>query len=256
MRAIIISNLFITLLYISCGHIGSKDRNYETKKIGTQEWMVENLNASKFQNGDTIFKAKSKEDWVDATIFKRIPAYCFYDFKESNDSFGLIYNRYVINSSQNICPDGYRLPKTEDFDILANYLGGWDAAVGKLKSNTGLWEDNSLNTNESGFSALAVGYVYLQNINTDTIRESRSVQLKDYDVVFAGLGKNIHFWLDDYNSYLKLKNKNSLGKFWNGESLGCYIRCIKGENDVDSVSEKTPSTRVIIKEIIDTSEIK
>ena len=35
-------------------------------KIGTQTWMVPNLNVDKFRNGDLIPEAKSTLQWVEA----------------------------------------------------------------------------------------------------------------------------------------------------------------------------------------------
>ena len=33
-------------------------------KIGTQEWMIRNLNVEKFADGSIIPEAKSKEEWI------------------------------------------------------------------------------------------------------------------------------------------------------------------------------------------------
>jgi len=46
--------------------------------IGTQVWMVENLNVDKFRNGDPIPEAKTNEEWEKAMENKQ-PAWCYYD---------------------------------------------------------------------------------------------------------------------------------------------------------------------------------
>ena len=57
---------------------------FETVKIGNLEWASKNLNVITFRNGDTIFHAKSNEDWERASKL-HIPAYCYYDNNSSND---------------------------------------------------------------------------------------------------------------------------------------------------------------------------
>ena len=52
-------------------------------KIGAQVWMTRNLDVSTFRNGDTIFEAKSKEDWVKAGESKR-PAFCYFRFNSKS----------------------------------------------------------------------------------------------------------------------------------------------------------------------------
>lgn len=66
----------------------------EEVKIGTQIWMINNLNLTSFRNGDEIFQCKNQDEWI---FFSRekIPACCFYDFNKTNEKFGLLYIGYV-----------------------------------------------------------------------------------------------------------------------------------------------------------------
>ena len=57
---------------------------FETVKIGNLEWASKNLNVSTFRNGDTIFHAKSNEDWERASKL-HIPAYCYYENNPSDE---------------------------------------------------------------------------------------------------------------------------------------------------------------------------
>jgi uncharacterized protein (TIGR02145 family) len=50
-----------------------------------------------------------------------------------------------------ICPDGWHMPKNEEWSILVSFLGGWSVAGQKMNSLT-FGGDNS-----SGFSALGAG---------------------------------------------------------------------------------------------------
>ena len=66
-----------------------------------------NLSVSKFQNGDDIPEAKTKQEWINAFENKR-PAWCSYRNSSKNDSvFGKIYNWYTISDSRGICPPGF-----------------------------------------------------------------------------------------------------------------------------------------------------
>ena len=47
-----------------------------TVKIGKQEWAVENLNVFTFRNGDSIFFAKSCEEFREVSN-KGLPACCY-----------------------------------------------------------------------------------------------------------------------------------------------------------------------------------
>ena len=48
---------------------------YKSIRIGTQEWMVENLKDGHFKNGDPILEAKTESEWEGAGA-KQIPGWC------------------------------------------------------------------------------------------------------------------------------------------------------------------------------------
>lgn len=68
---------------------------------------------------------------------------------------GLLYNKKVLKNGKIIAPPGWRVINTDDFTGLIDYLGGQEAAPGKLKKQ-GAWNDPEA-TNESGFSVVPVG---------------------------------------------------------------------------------------------------
>ena len=106
---------------------------YKTVKIGDQVWMGENL----------AFKTESG-CWV------------YDDIKGYVKTHGYLYSWEVANK---VCPDGWHLPSNAEWDQLSNYLGGPDAAGGKLKATgTDSWKSpNTGATNSSGFTALSSG---------------------------------------------------------------------------------------------------
>ena len=130
-------------------------------KIGAQVWMTRNLDVSTFRNGDTIFEAKSKEDWVKAGESKK-RAYCYFRFNSKyGKQFGKLYNWYAVNDPRGLAPIGYHIPSDKELSTLIQFLGGDQKAGFKMKSKSG-WAMNRKNksgngNNSSGFNALPNG---------------------------------------------------------------------------------------------------
>lgn len=132
---------------------------YNTVKIGTQVWMLENLNVSHFRNGVIIPEAKTDKEWQEAGNNKK-PAWCYSDNNPENGKiYGKLYNWYAVNDQRNICPLGWHIPTDAEWTILTTYLGGENVAGGKMK-DAGTLHWKSPNTgayNSSGFKALPGG---------------------------------------------------------------------------------------------------
>jgi uncharacterized protein (TIGR02145 family) len=82
------------------------------------------------------------------------------------NTYGALYNWFAVNHG-NLCPAGWHIPASAEWDTLITYLGGSNIAGGKLKTigtvelGTGLWYNpNEGATNESGFTAVPAGYRY------------------------------------------------------------------------------------------------
>jgi uncharacterized protein (TIGR02145 family) len=130
--------------------------SYKTVQIGSQLWMAENLKTTSYNDGRPIPIETEGENW--ATL--KTPAYCWFDNDPASyaDTYGALYNWYAVNTGE-LCPDGWRVPTAEDWEILISYLGGENVAGGKLKeAGTTHWlEPNTGATNETGFTALPGG---------------------------------------------------------------------------------------------------
>jgi uncharacterized protein (TIGR02145 family) len=139
--------------------------NFEVVKIGSQVWMSKNLEVTTFRNGDSIFHAQSKADWLYASE-NNIPAWCYYAFEKNNgETYGKLYNWHAVSNSRGLAPSGYHVPSDREWTILIDYLGGSSVAGKKLKSRNG-WFDNGNGTNISGFSGLPGGFCnYFGNFN-------------------------------------------------------------------------------------------
>jgi len=81
-----------------------------------------------------------------------------HDNKPANcDTYGRLYDWHTAigdwSRDKDVCPDGWHLPDTADWNMLVDYVGGDSIAGKKLKSKTD-WREDSNGTDEYGFSAL------------------------------------------------------------------------------------------------------
>jgi uncharacterized protein (TIGR02145 family) len=192
---------------------------YTSVIIGTQEWMVESLKTTKYNDGSHISLVTDEKEWSNL----KTPGYCWYDNNEAEykADYGALYNWYCVSSGK-LCPEGWHVPTKSDLDTLVNFLGGAQSAGGKLKEKRFThWNfPNSGATNESGFTALPGGGRYYDGLL--------------YAYVYAGIGQYGCFWsLTDEYTY----EANVLVVFFdfnfaldNGLSLketGQSVRCVK-----------------------------
>jgi len=144
------------------GTMTDKDGNvYKTIKIGDQTWMAENLRTTKYNDGTDIPFVKGDTTWK----YLSTGAYCTYE--NNTDSayiaiYGRLYNWVAVNTGK-LAPTGWHVPTDEEWTILTTYLGGENIAGNKMKEiGTTHWNlTNSDVTNESGFTALGTGYLWL-----------------------------------------------------------------------------------------------
>lgn len=127
---------------------------YKTISIGTQVWLTENLNVSKYRNGASILNITNDMTWGGLDI----GAYCNYN-NLATSGYGLLYNWHALNDSRGICPTGWHVPSDKEWKTLIDCLGGTDSAGDKLREEgTAHWNNPNFGaTNESGFTALPGG---------------------------------------------------------------------------------------------------
>lgn len=129
---------------------------YDTVRIGTQVWMVENLKTTKYNDGTSIPLVTDDTEWENLGT----PGYCWFnnDAATYKSAYGALYNWYSVNTGK-LCPTGWHVPTDAEWTILIDYLGGEGVAGGKMKE-AGLthWPTpNTGATNSSGFTALPGG---------------------------------------------------------------------------------------------------
>lgn len=144
---------------------------YETMILGNQEWMVENLKVTRYNNGDPIETKLSDEAWAATDQ----GAYAIYPYANVNgisseaqmkDHYGLLYNGYAALDSRNIAPEGWRVPTDDDWKELEIYVGmteqeangaGWRGTISRVFRSTTGWPDRFNGTDDFGFAVLPGG---------------------------------------------------------------------------------------------------
>ena len=152
---------------------------YRAVRIGGQVWMAENLNY------------KSAE----SSCYKDSPDYC--------EKYGRIYS---LSEAKNVCPAGYHLPSPDEWKVLFNTLGQFEAGT-ILKAKTG-WINGGSGTDDYCFSAFPAG-------GSDGVE-----------------GEEARFWsnTDDSNIvlYMSLRNSSDMAYLNDGDrNSKLSVRCVR-----------------------------
>jgi uncharacterized protein (TIGR02145 family) len=132
-------------------------QTYKTIVIGTQTWMAENLNYA-----DSVSMTNLKGN-----------SWCYENSADRCAKYGRLYtwtgvmniassyqsataSAVVSSPHQGVCPSGWHVPTSAEWDTLENYVGGSSMAGTKLKSASG-WKSDGNGTNAYGFSSLPGG---------------------------------------------------------------------------------------------------
>lgn len=182
------------------------DSNFYTcVTIGTQTWLVENLKATRYNDGAPIPYIFDKDVWKDGLNGKYVTdACCFYNNDSIKmESYGVLYNGYAVQTGK-LAPRGWHVPSQAEVDSLKAYLAADDSG-GKLKeSGTTHWQDPNVGaTNSTGFTARPGGireggrFKYLEQtayywVTTEVIKNmSFSMTLNCLD---SKIGQDISPW--------------------------------------------------------------
>jgi len=195
MRSIILLSLFsLVALMVACSESFTDPRDgqsYDIVQIGSQTWMAENLN----------YEAEGSA--------------CPEGDNRSCSKYGRLYNWEIART---VCPEGWRLPDSADFEKLIASAGGMDFAGEKLKSTSG-WFKKGNGSDEFSFNALPAGY---------RLGGSESAPGK-----FDGIGGYAHLWTasetpDGLAHYLLLDFSTKAAKLSAfGKDEARSVRCVK-----------------------------
>ncbi|MFC2086415.1 fibrobacter succinogenes major paralogous domain-containing protein [Bacteroidota bacterium] len=217
---------------------------YQTILIGDQLWMAENLRTTHYADGATILNSNDSAQWIDSlTITSK--AFCWPDGDSANtDTYGLLYTwAAVMNGEdssstnpsgvQGICPNGWHVPSDDEWKELEMSLGMsqgqadsmyWNRGTNegsKLASDSSLWDDGALDSNESfgtsGFMA-------------------RPAACRNQDGAFCYLNMTTNFWNttvpshDPAHAYYRLLRyyESGISRLYTyKDRIGYPVRCLQ-----------------------------
>lgn len=224
MNKVLFAIIIIALIFsLGCNKSTQKSNNKSTTKgsntsnavkIGTQEWMTENLNVERYRNGDIIPQVQDSKEWSKLTT----GAWCSYGNEaENGETYGKLYNWYAVDDPRGLAPAGWHIPSDKEWSILTTFLGGEEVAGGKMKSTSSWFEDGS-GSNTSGFTAIPAG-------------------LRNLDGEFYGIGKFSDFWSSSksdnisyfasHRSLSSFSGKNFLNRGIIYMRSGFSVRCVR-----------------------------
>ena len=182
-------------------------RTYKTVKIGEQWWMAENLNyetkTSSYCRDSAEYCEKYGRLYTWATAVGKSEEECGW---EKNCDLG-------NDKVQGVCPDGWHLPDTTEWNALFTAVGGKETAGTMLKSTEG-WENRGNGPDAYSFSALPAGFWRGNGVYDNEGNDSYFWSSTEGDSSYAF---NMSLYYDDDNAYLYGLNKY----------LGLSVRCLK-----------------------------
>lgn len=183
---------------------GDETISYPVVKIGTQYWMADNLNTTRYIDGTSI---PLKKESVTTTA-----GY----FKGNFAPYYLFYNEAAVTIG-NLIPDGWKIPNNAEWNVLKNYVNDNASLIkaGEWNKSTGILAASNL----TGFNGLPVGYI--QDDNNDK-------------PIYNNVKTTVTFWIagDTENTvantgiYL-LYNNNSIVSGNNATKKAYSIRCVR-----------------------------
>jgi len=133
---------------------------YRVITIGSQVWMADNMNYGKQIMSDKI-----------STRNGEVEKYCYNNDPENCEMLGGLYtwdemmdysrsDDDLPGETRGICPDGWHIPTSKEWKMLADYLGGEMVAANRMK-NYDYWPTpegmKEVRLDLSGFSAYPAG---------------------------------------------------------------------------------------------------
>ena len=202
-------------LYDSTSLTDIRDGNrYRTVAVGEEVWMAENLRFAalgSFCYEDKDNRCRNYGRLYPWHVAMRLPE----DFIESTlDRASL---EAVAQDHQGICPDGWHIPRQEEWLRLGKYAVGLRKGLGAaLKSRDGWVQGGEPVNNASGFNALPAGSRYI-------------------DGEYAELGSSAYFWAAEGGAgmgavYWNLINsKDDFATAEDFEHSAFSLRCVKNK---------------------------
>ncbi len=189
------------------------NRLYRHVTIGGRVWMAENLNHEYRVEGATYGNWCYRNNADYCARFGRL-----YAWSAAMDSATTGCGKYADCAADSgkvrgVCPEGWHLPSSAEWNALIDTVGGASVAGKMLKSTEG-WDDGHVGDDVYGFAALGTGYL-----------------AGSYDMfIYDGLSE--YFWSSSdvsetaaYTLGLSISDAASVSN--GGKSDGFSVRCVK-----------------------------
>ena len=189
-------------------------QTYKTVKIGSQTWMAENLNfatdGSVCYNDSAEYCAKYGRlyQWSDAmdSVGR------WGNVGKGCGSFGTCEPEGMVRG---VCPEGWHLPNTKEWEILFAAAGGKYSAGVKLRSASG-WNNDRNGTDDYSFTAVPAGGMGIWAKET-----------------FVNGGNYAFFWSSTeegsfyaYYMYLKFSSEEAAFNTYYSKDFWLSVRCV------------------------------
>lgn len=122
--------------------------------IGNQIWATQNLNVTRYRNGDIIPQVTDPTEWGNLTT----GAWCYYNNNPNNSRmYGKLYNCFAVNDPRGLAPVGWHIAsRNEWIELQSNGLPEF-YFYSPIWYNPGPNSPNAPYINITGFSALPNG---------------------------------------------------------------------------------------------------
>ena len=206
-------------------------QTYKTVKIGTQTWMAENLNYAYI--GFPYKYEKNNEEYISDSA-----SWCYVNDAANCAKYGRLYTWAAAMDSvgtwtangkgcgsygtcepegmvRGVCPEGWHLPKTKEWEILFAAVGGKYSAGVKLRSASG-WKNDRNGTDDYSFTAVPAGGMGIWAKET-----------------FVNGGNYAFFWSSTeegsfyaYSMYLKFGSEEAAFNTYYSKDFWLSVRCV------------------------------
>ena len=222
--------------------VDSRDgQTYKTVKIGSQEWMAENLNYAYLQPTDSLDSS--------SFCYNDSLEYCekygrLYTWAAAVDSAGLFTSEgkgcgYYAQCTftkhiRGVCPDGWHVPDTTEWQTLIAMVSGDRMTAGRLLKSASGWNkyDDEIDGNgvdAFGFAVLPAGYMEARGQivpSSGTIGSFTKIwTATDWNDDLSEYGNEVNGGLAYY--YFMHSGSDGMGNNLDYKTSAYPIRCIK-----------------------------
>ena len=206
---------------------------YKTVTIGSQVWMAQNLNYAdsmktpSLLNRNWCFAYRSENCDVAGRLYTWaaiIDSVKLATDTEKPQKCGFGESCVFMEKVRGICPEGWHLPDTTEWNTLISYVGGGRYAGEKLVSYIGMYDYSG--TDDFGFSAFPAGERYRDD---NFIEDSR-------DAFYWSASEDLK---DNHSSCSALLSLGTINFSCGFKDMSHSVRCVRDEPAAVSLSSSS-----------------